>query len=367
MGGVSRLHQLGRFGPATEGAHAYLSASCLGSNPRKYQHRSEPRFACRDIPSDMSGDAATLGATLFPYGSRGTMNRPQQVLVWLAVSCAAFVLLYPPWTHTGHFSHLGFAGYGWVFAPPPRASIALAQLVIQLLLMGVVLGAGYVLLGRAKWSPSATKRTFRLFGKIAVSLVATLVAGVANRVSIANGGGWEGGAAIALGYLGFLGWLWRKPAAPQSVDPASRPRTVSAPRPAGVPPQYIRRPKERRTSTPRRGVWLVAATIPFAALAVWGGAQWLEAADSARETEITELEGTLHAISEERAALMREWLRGLADAVGAEERKAMTSHSDAANGVRARALAAERARSALRQLEEREAEIRLRLKALNAQ
>ena len=277
------------------------------------------------------------------------MNRPQQVLVWLAVACAAFILLYPSWTHTGHFSHLGFAGYGWVFAPPPRASIALAQLVIQLLLMSVLLGAGYVLLGRAKWTPSSAQRTLRLSVKIAVSVAATLIAGAANRVSIANGGSWEGGAVIALGFLGFLGWVWKKPVAPQEVEPAPRPADVAAPRSVGVPPQYLRNTKERSSSKPRRWSLIAAATITFLALAVWGGARWLEAADSAREEELASLHDALDVLSQERRTLIRDRLRRLAESGSADDRSP-PKWEDAK----------------MRELEERDAEIRARIKALES-
>lgn len=287
----------------------------------------------------MSGGTGKFNTTELPYGAPGTMNRPQQVLVWLAVACAALMLLCPPWTHTGFFSHLGFAGYGWVFAPPPRASIALAQLVIQLLLMGVVLGAGYVLLGRAKWSPSAAQRTLQLLGRVAVTLAAMLIAGVANRVSIANGGSWEGGAVIALAFLGFLGWVWKKPATSQKAEPSARP--------TGVPPHYLRRPRVRGAAEPRRGIWVAVATITFLALAVWGGAQWLEAADSAREEELASLHDALDALSQERTALMRDRLRRLAES-GSEDERSPAEGEDAR----------------MRKLEERDAEIRARLKAL---
>lgn len=68
----------------------------------------------------------------------------QRLVLWIAIALAIGSILYPPWARTSARATV-FVGYGWIFDPPLHAVIALPHLAAQTVLLGVALGALYLL------------------------------------------------------------------------------------------------------------------------------------------------------------------------------------------------------------------------------
>jgi len=208
-----------------------------------------------------------------------TMNREQGVVLRAALVASVLAVLFPPWGY-GFLGAVRFAGYAWVFDPPPGASLALPHFLWQTAAMALVFFLGYRLAGDSSFDAKALAKWAVGFKKTALTVLVLIIAAPASRANHAL----HGGFLIDLLIAGLFVWaiysIWREKA------PVGSPDAVAQPVPKRVAPKGVVATVHAPSTSALVRAAVAALALALLAVIVWMARGTVEADSGDHETVV---------------------------------------------------------------------------------